>query len=394
MNRFLISSLLLLITVLHVQAARLQGQARIDYLLNVVANAKEDTQLVEALNRLSFSYRDVDTDKGLAFGVQGLALAEKLSFQKGIGDAYNMLGLNYEIQSDLSKALDYYLRALKISEARQDLQSQACILNNIGNVYHSLGELDKGIAYFEKSLAINRKTGFKPWPANNLINIGNIYGARGDYLKSIDYYLQAKQILEELNNKAVLALVLANLGSVAGALDEHEQCLEFLLLALENFRELGDKTGIALCESNLGGLFFNIAVDSSNKYLLPEFGGRRKEGLLRAKMHLEAAIRIDKELKGLSELSTDSKMLSEVLFELGDAKGALEQYRIYSEYKDSVFNLEKDKKLTETAMQYEFEKKEAAAKAEQEKEGYPSAQCAEYDCSRLIRRLNLSGCGV
>ncbi|HVF98043.1 MAG TPA: hypothetical protein VM871_12005, partial [Flavisolibacter sp.] len=36
-------------------------------------------------------------------------------------------------------------------------------------------------------------------------------------------------------------------------------------------------------------------------------------------------------------------------------------------FKDSVFNMEKDKKLTETAMRYQFDKKEAVAKAEQEK---------------------------
>ena len=52
---------------------------------------------------------------------------------------------------------------------------------------------------------------------------------------------------------------------------------------------------------------------------------------------------------------------------LGDNKGALESYKNYALFKDSVFNMEKDKKLTETAMRYEFDKKEAATKAEQEK---------------------------
>jgi C4-dicarboxylate-specific signal transduction histidine kinase len=52
---------------------------------------------------------------------------------------------------------------------------------------------------------------------------------------------------------------------------------------------------------------------------------------------------------------------------LGDNKSALESFKNYTLFKDSVFNMEKDKKLTETAMQYEFDKKEAATKATQEK---------------------------
>lgn len=51
----------------------------------------------------------------------------------------------------------------------------------------------------------------------------------------------------------------------------------------------------------------------------------------------------------------------------GDNKNALESYKNYTVLKDSIFTIEKDKKLTQTAMQYEFDKKEAAAKAEQDK---------------------------
>jgi C4-dicarboxylate-specific signal transduction histidine kinase len=59
--------------------------------------------------------------------------------------------------------------------------------------------------------------------------------------------------------------------------------------------------------------------------------------------------------------------LSEIQTLLGDNRSALESYKNYALFKDSVFNMEKDKKLTETAMQYAFDKKEATAKAEQEK---------------------------
>ena len=57
---------------------------------------------------------------------------------------------------------------------------------------------------------------------------------------------------------------------------------------------------------------------------------------------------------------------SEIQSLSGNYPGALENYKLYAISKDSVFNMEKDKKLTEATMQYEFDKKEAKARAEQE----------------------------
>jgi len=76
---------------------------------------------------------------------------------------------------------------------------------------------------------------------------------------------------------------------------------------------------------------------------------------------------IFREIGDLNTLFSNYQRLSEIQSLLGDNKSALESYKNYTLYKDSVFNMEKDKKLTETAMQYEFDKKEAATRAAQEK---------------------------
>ncbi|MCB9264698.1 MAG: hypothetical protein H6558_06720 [Lewinellaceae bacterium] len=52
---------------------------------------------------------------------------------------------------------------------------------------------------------------------------------------------------------------------------------------------------------------------------------------------------------------------------LGNYKAAYEEHNRYKIVSDSIFNMEKEKKITQTAMQYEFDKKEAATRAEQEK---------------------------
>jgi hypothetical protein len=51
--------------------------------------------------------------------------------------------------------------------------------------------------------------------------------------------------------------------------------------------------------------------------------------------------------------------MSQAWEEIGDYKGALECYKNYIAIKDLIFNLEKDKKLTQLSMKYEFDKKQA-----------------------------------
>jgi two-component system, NtrC family, sensor kinase len=89
--------------------------------------------------------------------------------------------------------------------------------------------------------------------------------------------------------------------------------------------------------------------------------------LQQAKLYTDSAIVIFKEIGDLNTLFSNYERLSQIQSLMGDDKNALQSYKSYTLFKDSVFNIEKDKKLTETAMQYEFDKKEAASKAAQEK---------------------------
>ena len=72
--------------------AQLQGQDRIDSLLSQLPKANDDTNKVKLLIDLSHTYYSINPDEGLNFGKQGLALAEKLNWKKGIGNACRTIG--------------------------------------------------------------------------------------------------------------------------------------------------------------------------------------------------------------------------------------------------------------------------------------------------------------
>jgi hypothetical protein len=113
MNKFLV----LIIIAVYVQKqslAQLQGQGRIDSLLGQLPKANEDTNKVKLLIDLSHTCYSIDPDKGISFGKHGLALAQKLNWKKGMGNACRTIAGNYGYgKSDYAPALRYSLQALQ-----------------------------------------------------------------------------------------------------------------------------------------------------------------------------------------------------------------------------------------------------------------------------------------
>ncbi|MBS1657187.1 MAG: tetratricopeptide repeat protein [Bacteroidetes bacterium] len=388
--------------------AQKSGQDRIDSLLSVLQTSEGDTNQVNLLSDISFTYYSIDPDEGIKYGKQALDLAEKLNWKKGIADANRVIGVNYcygkseyqsaeeyllkalnfyeEVknkpgmakvlsnlgvahwyQSDFPKALDYYFKALKIDEQQGNKNGMAGTLANIGIVYNSQGDYQKALQYMLKGNAMDESLGNKPGIASNLGNIGEVYRRLRDYDKALEYDSAALHLYRELGYKVGIARNLGNIGAVYTEQKRYEKALEYYHQALQISRELGLSVGIAMNLGNLGATHLSIADDSNRAALNKLFGGNKTTALQKAKEYIDSAISIFSEIGDLSALSNNYEGLSEIQSLLGDHQAALESYKNYCKLKDSVFNMERDKKLTETALQYEFDKKEAAAKAEQEK---------------------------
>ena len=73
----------------------------------------------------------------------------------------------------------------------------------------------------------------------------------------------------------------------------------------------------------------------------------------------------------------------------GNYKQALEHYKLFVATRDSIDNEANTKKLVETQMQYDFDKKETLAKAEQDKKDLIAQK--ELQKQKLMRNGFMSG---
>ncbi len=314
-------------------AARLQGQFLVDSLLKELPRGKEDTNNVKLLTALSYAYVNIDPAKGIQYGKDGLALAEKLGWKKGVASANGMLGVNNLSRSDYPKALEYALKSLKINEGLGEKSAIAGNYGNIANIYNNQGNYATALEYYSNALKIFEEQEKKESIAITLGNMGNTYSNMNNYSKALEYSERALKMSEELKDKHAIASDLGNISGAFANLRNYQKSLEFGLRAIKIFEELGDKNDLIANVGNVGECYLDMARDSA----VAQTATEKKENLGQAIGYLTRAIAIANEIGDLDYLQTYSQYLSEAQKLTGDYKGALESYEQYVTMHDSVF---------------------------------------------------------
>ena len=380
---------------------------QIDSLQQALKSAKEDTVKVNLLNELSFQYQFVDPEAGLKTAGEALALSERLEWKSGMANATKLKGVNYLRKADYGEALSYFNAALRQYEALGDRKGIAKCIGNIGNVYLFQTDYPKALTNYLDEVRILEQMNDKVELAGILGNIGILYFNLTEFPKALEYYQRSLRLNEDLNNKGGVALTLGNIGGIYAEQKKWEKALECYASSKKIFEELGNDNGVArnysniaivhrnqgrfilandfykraleICKKignrhgasinygNIGNVYLSMAKDSAGKELAQEFKGNKKACLEVALAYSDSGEVIKKELGDFNLLANSYSVKSDIQSAMGNYDDALESYKAYTMYKDSIFNAEKDKKLTQTAMQYEFDKKEAATRSEQEK---------------------------
>lgn len=167
----------------------------IDALKKALQSATQDTTRCRILYDLS---QNASEEEWPGFNQQLLQLCEnklqKLSskntgyrsFQKYYAEALNNVGYLANQEGNSARALEYYIKSLKVSEAMGDMEDLATSLNNVGTIYNHLGDISRALEYYDRSLKIREKIGDQQGIASSLNNIGIIYSTQGDLKKEME----------------------------------------------------------------------------------------------------------------------------------------------------------------------------------------------------------------
>lgn len=367
-------------------------QGKIDSLFSLLKNDKEDTVRVIHLNLLSWEFKSLASyDTALYYANSALLIAQKVDFKQGISSAYAAMGNVYELKGYYPKALEEYLKALKIDEEIGNKPGIAKRLGNIGLVYADQGDNDRALDYYLKGLEMATEAGDKNGMAKHLGNIGVVYYEKGNLDKALEYYFKALQIGEEIGYQKGISTNLGNIGLVYSdeALAETEsgkrdslfdKALDYYFRTLKLREEAGYKMEMANTLANIGSLYtLRKQYKDAFVYLYRALAISDSIGAVDdvRSWYQELSLLYEKSTVPLPD-SVGGKYLSMERMQLR----ALYYYKRFIAIRDMLFSEENKEQLVRKEMNYEFDKREAARKAELEKQAVVAA--AEKQRQRIF----------
>jgi tetratricopeptide (TPR) repeat protein len=322
----------------------------IDSLKLVLRTAKDDTNKVKALNALCEKLWHVcNYDTSLVCAASAKALAEKLGYKNGMANAFKYAGFNYHDKGDYPEALKNHFASLKIREEMGDKNEIADCYNNIGIIYDDQGNYAGALKNYFVALKIRQEIGDKPGIAACYNNIGIVYDNQGNYTEALKNQLACLEITKETGDKKVTATAYINLGVIYDNQRNYTKALENYFAAMKISEDIQDKYAISAACANIGSLYMVM--------------NKKKEAYL----YLNKGLTLAKQIKSNNIIKSNYEFLARLDSLCGNYKSALENYKMFILYHDSLNNEENTRKTIQHQMQYEFDKKESIAKAEQEK---------------------------
>jgi len=390
----------------------------VDSLLLELKNTNKNKEKSLLLNNLSKNYKETDIDSSLYFAKKGFVLASEISYSRGIAENAASIADDYIIHDSLNKAKEYYLLASSHFEKLNMKHDQAEILLIIGNIYLSQSNYSDALKYYQKSQLISENNQFKSILPHVYNNTGIIYTNLGKPDQALVYLMDAYNGFKAIGLNENIGHVVSNIASIYFDKKKDSLAISYYMEALKLFQESGNHVDASTVYVNLGDYEFNktyylkaldyynnafLEMDLQNEgYLGPKsyvlvsilanlgrvysYLGHDKK----AKHYLNKALALAKQNHYIDWIEFCSFELSKIYEKNGDLRSALNYYKIYEQYGDSILNNSSIQKITQLEMQFEFDKRQKQIELENIKKETAQQKKEFYYISFIILVLFVS----
>lgn len=339
----------------------------------------KDTAYLSKANELGFLLAETDPDSAFSFLENQIELCRKAGFKKGESDALKIYGNALQNKGDFAASISYYQDALIIAEGLPEKKLVPGILNNIGLVNYNLGNYAEALSKFYEAIKGSEESGNMYVKAAALNNIASIYFEQEKLEEAKTKYREMLGIYRKLGNQGRMILAYNNIGDVELKQNRPLEALENLKIGHSSALELQSPEFIEMTARTLAGIY--AALDSSEKaegfyrqsidiarekgYGVPYSHsligladlyykeGKYQEASAFANEGLVQAQRMGQPM----QLRNANELLAKILEKEGNFEAALEKYKLFKNYSDSINNTQGKRLATALESEYEFSKK-------------------------------------
>lgn len=315
----------------------------------LLKHTHDDTSKVNLLNDIAWAIYANNNEKSLEYANQAGEIADKLGYTAGKAVSLNLNGVYHYVKGNYPESLDYFQKSMLLHKESDNKIGVASCLNNIGVIHQISGNFEESLQSFQESLERKKEIGDETGIPSSLNNIGTVYMDLGKLDLAKEYFEKSLGLKQKLGDKNGISASYENIGLIYKEQKNYSEALNYLYMSIDIDQELENKYDICVTYANISDVYLDMKdYTNSLKYCLKS---------------LEIAEALE-----IIDIQKDMYLtLSEIYKFKYDFKKAYENYVLYKELNDSIFNEENIKKITALNYQYKFEKEKQAIELEQKK---------------------------
>ncbi|MXN92805.1 hypothetical protein GR160_16375 [Flavobacterium sp. Sd200] len=214
-----------------------------------------------------------DKAKSNSYANKALQVALAHNYQDIAGEAYQELYAQCNYYEELTKKMLYLDKAIAAYRKKSSKLQLADILTIAAEDYNYMGDKDKPMAFINESLALYKSIGHKDM-VNAYRVAGSLYASRGDYKKSVQYLLQAVKAAEDMQNiDELLSYIYNQLAANYHHLKDNALSDKYLKISLDYALKAGNTEMVYTATNNIVYSLINLAkYKEAEKFLKRIYG--------------------------------------------------------------------------------------------------------------------------
>jgi signal transduction histidine kinase/Tfp pilus assembly protein PilF len=294
---------------------------------------------------LGYGYLTTDNEKAAEYTSKALEIRQRINDKPGIATSLNVMGILYYYMGNYLESMDYHMKAVKMREEIGDFNKIAASYNNIALVHIAMGNYENALEYLQKALELNIKNG-KTRNATIVDNIGDVYSKMGKFDKAVEYFQKSLKMSQEAGYKKTEANSYFNFAKLYYKTKDYNNAFKNFDLALDIYSSINEVNGIANTENGFATTYLEIKnYDQALKHALTGYEKARA-------------------INALENVSIAADIIRECYSQMKDYKKAYEYLEIFHNTYDSLKSGEKMKRLAKIEFDYKMDKIKKVQEAE------------------------------
>jgi tetratricopeptide (TPR) repeat protein len=360
-----------------------------DSLLFRLAEVSEDSLRIEILTELGLVFRAVDPEKSRMWYERADSLASGSGNDKQRIRIYSGRGRLEANAGDNQQALLYFNWALDIARKAKQIELEAENLVNLGIMHKRVGNYPQSTSHYLQALTIYSQLNDRQGISRTYQNLGVVTDLSGDLDKAMAYYESAIEIEQELERTIDLGSIYNNMAIIEYKRKNLTVATDMMKISLHYYKSSYSQDRWIPVYINLGNFLIKdniyrqaLAYLDTASMLTQQFPDLQSETNLaynyseawlglrdvqKAHAYAQKNLELALKLGGVKHVADAYQLSSKVYESMGDTGQALESFKLYKQFNDSLFNETRNRELANFEVQLDvFSKNQLIAEQQVE----------------------------